>query len=299
MPNVTLTPIEEKRNEVVSNNKNQWLPFFMSIITIILILCIIGILGSNIIFLTTSAASPIIHKFMPTNKEDYIPDLKTSMSGGGGCDDSNNEYGSLWTSSGKETENSVSWPYSMYKITLPSGFFAKNFQKFKNWFAESIANSYITDRILFKKGLEFFSPKMVNGKNKNMLSNQTFQMFMLSPIMFLMMPLFGIIIYLVSWVNAFQTGLLFTLLGIFPLWYSWIMTSTVSLIQFFQFFFTLTIFPIISNFTKVKQIMFCNRTALLRLFGLFICSSAFSKLDNSIAIPMFVVYLITIIKSFW
>jgi hypothetical protein len=278
MSKSVLTPIEEKKKNINDTNEsarqNKWLLFGISIITNILIVFFVGIIGANFIYMTTAinkvhdTGVNLLEHLLPTDESTYFPQNE-SFKGG----------------------KKATWPYSMYNRDSGYGF-TKNFQ---NWFAKSIADSYITNRSLLKKWLVLFSP---DKENKNIFSNETFQMIVIAPLMILLIPLIAIFMYFSIWFSEFKSGWGFTLIGMLLI-YSWVITSSVSFIQSMQYLFTFTILPLIVDYKQIKKIIGNNVNTLSLLFGLLACSSAFSYLDNTISITMFIVYVFLIIKKYW
>jgi hypothetical protein len=290
----TDSTIEEKRKEMNKNNeKNKWVSFGISIIINILIIFFIGIIGANFIYMTSAvnkvdtSGVTLLEKLLPTDEYHYFP--QGGALKGGACS-SSKEYSTNWTNlSNIGIGNKGGWPYSMYN---PNGGYGI-VQNFKNWFAKSIADSYITNRGLLQKWLGVFSP---DKEEKNKFSNETFQMFIIAPLMFLVFPFISLFIYSSSWFSEFKSGVGFTVVGMF-LCYSWCTTATVSFIQSIQYLLTFLVLPLIADFKRVKKIIGCNVKSLSLLFGLLVCSSAFSYLDNTVSVTMFVVYLILLIKA--
>jgi hypothetical protein len=299
MSKTDLTPIEEKKKNMdeitEGEKKNKWLSFGISILNNLLIIFFIGIIGANFIYMTTAAnkldnaGESLLEKLLPTNEANYFPE-KGVFSGGASCSASK-EHSTNWSNLNNiGIGKKGGWPYSMYNN---SGFSFT--QSFKNWFAKSIADTYITNRGLLQKWLGLFTP---DKDDKNIFSNETFQMFIIAPLTILLFPLIIFFIYFSSWFSDFKSGWGFTLVGMF-LCYSWITTSTVSIIQCMQYLLTFTVLPLIADYKRVKKIIGCNVKSLSLLFGLLVCSSGFSYLDNTISITMLVVYLFLVIKSFW
>jgi len=300
MSKTDLSPIEEKKKNLDnSTNKetNKWLQFGISIIMNLLIVSFIGIIGANFIYMTTATNKiydgevTLLEKLLPTEESHYFPPTG-AMRGGSSCS-STVDPSPNWTNLNNiGIGKNGGWPYSMYKEgTLFNGIT----QNFKNWFAESVADSYMTNRGLLQKWLALFAPVEVD---KNIFSNETFQIFIMAPLMLLIFPLLIFFIYFSTWFSAFKSGWVFTLFGMFFI-YSWVTTSTVSFIQCMQYLLTFLCLPIFVDYKRIKKIINCNIKSLSLFFGLLICGSAVSYLDNTVAITMFVVYLIMVIKSFW
>ena len=297
MSKTDLNSIEEKRKQMSGDNeKNKWSSFGISIVVNILIIFFIGIIGANVIYMTSvinkvdNEGITLLEKLLPTDESHYFPQ-DGSFKGGSTCS-SSKEYSTNWTNLNNiGIGNKSGWPYSMYN---PRGGYGI-IQGFKNWFAKSIADCYITNRGLFQKFLQVFAP---DREDKNKFSNETFQMFILAPVMFIVFPLVSTFIYLSSWFSEFKAGIGFTLVGMF-LCYSWVTTATVSFIQSMQYLLTFLVLPLIADYKRIKKIIGCNVKSLSFLFGLLVCSSGFVYLDTTISVTMFVVYLYLIIKSFW
>jgi hypothetical protein len=293
-----LSPIETKKKEInESANKNvgnNWMKFGLSIVTNILITLLIAVSGANFIYMTTAInktennGGTLLEKLLPTDEKSYFP----GMSGGGANCSNNKEYSTNWTSLNNfGIGKKGGWPYNMYS----EGMFNGLFQRFKNWFAKSTADAYITDRTLLQKWLSLFTP---DKEGKNFFANETIQMFFISPLMFLIFPLVIIFIVFSSWFSLFKESWMFALVGMF-LCYSWLINSSVSIVQSLQYLFTFMILPVLADFKRIKKIIGCNVKALSLFFGLLVCSSAFSYLDVTTAVTMFIVYLAMIVKSFW
>ena len=295
----SLTPIEEKKKvikESTDGTENKWMKFGISIISNILLTLLIGISGANFIYMTTAVNKidtngvSLLEKLLPTEESHYFPQNE-GLKGGGSCSASK-EYSTNWTNLNKiGIGKKGGFPYNMYN----SDSFFSFTQKFKNWLAKSTADSYITNRSLLQKWLSLFSP---DNEEKNIFSNETFQMFIMAPLMYLIFPLLIFFIYFSSWFSLFKEGWVYALVGMF-LVYSWLITTSVSIVQSLQYLLAFMILPLISDFKRVKKIFGCNIKSLSLLFGLLVCSSAFTYLNSTISVTMLVVYLIMAIKSYF
>ena len=302
-----VTELEEKKKlqeeGVDKKNENDWAEFGISIVKNIVTTLIIGLLGANFIYLTTAERAQqngdtLLEYLFPTGDAHYLP--TTTTTGGTRCSKTfgNNTEIGLLNKIGVGTKNS--WPYSMYKnIDNPTkdDKFNTYSQQFKNWFAQSTADSYKMNRSLLQQWFKLFSLNK-EGTEENIFSNEYFQMFVVSPLMFLVFPLVIFFTYFASWFSMFKMGWGWTLIGAFLI-YSWLISFGVSFAQTVQFLFAFTLLPLFADIKRVKKIFGCNVKGLSIFFGLLICSSAFSYLDNTISITMFVVFLLMIIKSYW
>ena len=301
------TVIEEKKKlreeGIDKKNENQWVDFCISIVINIIITLVIGILGANFIYLTTAEnakqdGDTLLEYLFPTSDAKYAPTPITT--GGARCSKTMgyNTNFSLLKKIGIGASNS--WPYNMYKTIDKNDKNDKHntySQLFKNWFAESIADSYKTNRSLLQQCLKLFSLSK-EGAEENIFSNETFQMFIVSPLTFLVFPLTIFFTYCCSWFSMFKMGWGFTLIGAFLI-YSWLISFSVSFAQTVQYLFTFTLLPLFADIKRVRKIFGCNAKALSIFFGILVCSSAVSYLDTTISITMFVVYLLMLIKSYW
>jgi hypothetical protein len=308
MSNKVESELEEKKKlkteGVDKNNENSWAEFGISIVKNIIVTLIIGVLGANFIYLTSaesrsigSGGRTLLDYFLPTDDAAYGP---MPIIGGARCskniDIKVNEK--LLKKFGIGMTNS--WPYKQYRdIEDGDSFTTKLWKTFINWFAKSTADSYITNRSLLKKWLDVFSYSIdSNEENENIFSNETFQMFIASPLMILAFPLIIIFIYFSSWFSMFKKGWKPALIGLFLI-YSWVIPLGVTFVQSFQYLFTFMFIPLFADIKGVKKIFGCNVKGLSIFFGLLICSSAFTYLNTTISVTMFVVYLLMLIKSYW
>jgi hypothetical protein len=307
MASSILNEIDEKKKlkeSEVKNTGNNWTSFGLSLISNIMMTLLIGLLGSNFIYMTTANTKTyaidnlklsILDMLLPTTEKQYFPLDEKIYTGGSKCSETA-EFNTNWKNLNNIGVGSRgSWPYSMYiddsNLKQKNGYG----QLFKNWFATSTADSYIRGRDLLKYWLNIFSP----GKDdKNIFANDTFQIFLVAPFMFFMFIFLIIFMYFSSWFSLFKSGWGFTLIGLFLI-YSWFITFGITFVQSFQYLFTFMFIPLIADYKRVKKIFGCNVKSLSMFFGLLVCSSAFSYLDNTISITMFVVYLLMILKSFW
>lgn len=304
------TALEEKKKlkeeGVDKQNENDWAQFGISIVKNIVTTLIIGLLGANFIYLTTAESakqggSTLLEYMFPTSDASYAPTPVTT--GGTRCSKEigHNTNIRLLNKIGVGTTNS--WPYSMYK-NIDSNDKTNKYntytQQFKNWFAQSTAESYKTNRSLLQQWFKLFSLNKDSDKNEdeNIFSNESFQMFIVSPLMFLVFPLTIFFTYFCSWFSMFKMGWGWTLIGM-CLIYSWIIPFGVSFVQTIQYIFAFMFLPLFADIKRVKKIFGCNVKGLSIFFGLLMCSSAFSHLDDTISITMSIVFLLMIIKSYW
>jgi hypothetical protein len=315
------TPIEEKKKKLNKDagsamGTNNWAGFGLSLISNLILTLIIGLLGSNFIYLTRSAStmmnktSSVLEYLMPTKEGAYFPDenvrekysdyLKTltNKTFVQNCGKNNDcfkaEPCTNYQRLAKVNIGTLGgWPYSMKdpKVPDPSGLW----QKFKYWVADSVAKSYIRDRSWMQKWLTFFAPEKEGG---NMFANQSLQMYIIAPLMYLLVPLVMCIVFL---------SLLFSMIGTSPGWaicgfflcYTFFILYGVASIQMFQYMCTLLFVPLLADAKMVKNIFKCNGKSLMYFFLFLTCASAFANFDNTIAITVLVMYIIILITGYW
>jgi hypothetical protein len=186
------------------------------------------------------------------------------------------------------------WPYSLHADDVTPGF---SLGSFKNWFSETMAGSYGTNRSYLTKWISLFSPQ----GGKNMLSNNAFQILVVAPLtLFLgghgVVLLAGFFSTLFSAFTANSWGWQWSIIGFF-LAYTWFSAFGVAFMQYLQFMATLLFVPAFSNMTALKRILACNSSILGWLFGALVISSASTTLDSTVSTTMMVVYLILALKA--
>jgi hypothetical protein len=281
--------IDQKKidnNQDETSQKNDWGAFASSTFSNVVFTMIIGLIGANFIFFTTIDN---LNKFFSTERvPDYFPQyvhlLKQTKGGGYTCKKEAQSFN--FDSLKKIGIGGVGgWPYSMASNTR-SGYF----QSFKNWFADSIADTFIMSRGILKQWLGYF-------KEGTPLSNETLQMFFIGPFnlfmgMFASMA-FGFFGYLYK---SFEDGWGWMLIGLL-FGYTMFFAFMTSIVHFFKFIGTFLIVPLISNLGLLGEILKCNSNSLALLFGALTVSSASTTLDSSISTSMMVVYIILLIKT--
>jgi hypothetical protein len=349
-----MSTIEERKNEKLNNNNNvekqsNWGAFGVNVIYNFILTLFIGILGANVIFLSSSsstfleiiipkksgsyftekyknnpvlsdsdvAAASAVEK--EKNKQMYDAEIaknkkdaeEDAINSGGAEKYTGNKENNCNRSArnGSNTsfnlfdfKNSGNWPYTLRDPNVGTINFI---QKFLNWILETMYGAYSINRGFLQSWLSIFSKK-----NSGFISNDTFIMLIIAPLTLLAAPLalgFG---FFSSLFSAFfigytqnntdmsKSGWIWALIGLF-LGYTWILTSSISFLQFIQYILLFTLFPILKNFSKIKNILHCNSTTLGLLFGALVCSSAFAHLDNITSMVMTVVYILMAIKALW
>lgn len=326
MDATTLTPIEEKKKrknkEAASDisNNNNWGGFGLSLMLNLIITFAVGLAGSNFIYLTRSASenmgktSTVLEFLLPTKMGVYFPDKKVK--------DETNAYiknlnSSIFTNCGKDNtcDNAESctnykrlakfnigtlggWPYSMRDPKVPSPL--NLWTQFKYWIADSIADSYIRNRDYLQKVLSVFAPEKQGG---NVFASQPFQIFFVTPLVYLITPLIMLYILLSSVFSLFATSPGWAIFGTIFFFSTFLISYGISFVQMVQFIFTLTLVPLLADFKMVKNIFKCNGTSLVHFFLICTCISAFINLEDIIAgtiVGFYGVYMLyKLIKKYW
>lgn len=285
----TLEPsqIEEKKQKkqfLVNKDNNddndniRWKNFFIYVLISLIVSLLIGIIGSNFIFLTYLS---------PQNREEWIPTKSIDEEFGGFYKPTRG--GNSAPSCMKSKSLSFNppgidsnWPYSMYKNEFIPGFI----QSFKNWIAKLTASSFIIHRSLLNQWLHF-----TKGLNDSL------KMVLLAPLTLLFFPTVFIVGFFITIYTVFEANLLWGLAGFFLL-FMWPIVNTIASIQTVKYIILLTITPLYRNFNDIKRIFNCNLNTVYLLFGFFVCISSFLTLDITTSIIATVIYAFTTIISF-
>jgi hypothetical protein len=322
MATSTSTPIEDKKKmkDAMSDSKeNNWSGFALSLLSNFIITVVIGLAGSNFIYLTrmaseqmtkTSKNNSVLEFLLPTKPGAYFPNEKNRA-------DTNayvkNLDPNIFTNCGKEN-NCVKaepctnykrlakfnigtlggWPYNMKDPANPAPWGL--WDQFKYWLADSIADSYIRDRTLLQKMLEVFTPEKGGS---NMFANQPFQMFVVTPLVYLFTPLVMFFSFFSILFSLFATSPGWAICGTFFFLSTFFISYGVSFVQGFQYMCTLTLVPLLADFKMVKNIFKCNGKALVYFFLFLTCVSAFANFDTTIASTVLVAYLLVLLKGYW
>lgn len=307
MSDSTTSAIEDKQNTSsdsttdTTTKQNEWGKFIAATITNIIISIIFGFFGANFIFFST-APSLELEQYFPTNESSYFPTTKSTKKsffdflGGQEKQTAKPRY-SCYKRPHKDfnldflksigLSKAGGWPYSMYKDEAVPGIF----QSYKNWFAKSIAHTFIMTRNLLQKWVGLFSP------DKPIFSNETLQMFVIAPMTLFFgqfitaaLGFFGFIYE--SFVQEWKWSLLGLLLG-----YTTFIALLVMFVEVVKFLFSFLLLPAISNYKLLGEILKCNANSIAMLFGAMMVSSANTYLNSTISSSMIVVYIILLIKQ--
>jgi hypothetical protein len=325
MATTTLSPIEikkQKKTDTVSalTNNNNWGGFGVSLLVNLIVTVVVGLVGSNFIYLTRSASatmgktSTVLEFLLPTKQGVYFPDTKVKEETNAYIKNLNS---AMFANCGRENTCEKAepctnykrlakfnigtlggWPYSMRdpKVPAPWGLWSQ----FKYWLADSVADSYIRDRDYLQKFLTTFAPEKGGG---NMFANQSFQMFVITPLMYIMTPLIMLFIFCSSLFSLFATSPGWAICGIFFFLSTFVINYGIFFVQAFQYMCTLTFVPLLADFKMVQNIFKCNGNSLIYFFMFLTCISAFANLEGIIAgtiVGVYGVYILyKVFKTYW
>jgi len=284
MSDTTPSLIDEKKNlkkGVSPNQKNSIITFLLHVLLSFIIMLVVGFYGANFIYYTSSIVtslpsantteekiinSPLLDKIFPTKKEDYglPPDVmkgggKAMKGGATSCENKINLPGAGVYNKLKTIgigNKKPGWPYNMYSNSIIIG----PVQSFKNWIAESTADTYITNRTVLKRLFSFFACDPAG----NIFANEPFQMFLVAPLMLALTGIVPLFTYFSSWFSLFKTNWMFALPCLIIV--DWIITATVSFVQTFQYLVTLLMLPLYSDSGVVCDIVGRNYKVLIGFF---------------------------------
>ena len=299
----TPTPIDQKKsdnsNESGTASENDWGSFGIAVVKNFFIALVIGLLGANFIFFSSRSPDELATFFPGPGSKFYSPVPGPVQSGGEfKCPVKGKGFRmpgmnlNALRSLGIGTMGG--WPYSLHSDNVTPGF---SLGSFKNWFSETIAGAYGTDRSYLAEWVSLFSPK----GGGNMLSNNVFQILVVAPLTLLVggqgiVSIVGFLSTIFSAFTANSWGWQWSLIGIF-LAYTWITAFGVAVMHYLQFMATFLFLPAFSNMASLKSILACNSSVLGWLFGALVVSSASTTLDSTVSMTMLVVYLILAIKA--
>ena len=264
------SPIDEKKKEKNGDDGQvNWSKFAIYVLISFILSILIGIIGSNFIFLTHLSQSDL-EKWLPTKSQNEEGGgfYKNARGGSTTCSLNKNE-------GFKFSGLSANWPYSMYKNEIFPGFI----QSFKNWIAETTAASFMKYRNIVKSWLS-----LVSGLNN------IIQMTILAPLTFIMYPIIYFCCFCISLYEAFFTNVFWAISGCFLL-FVWPFISIISFLEIINYIGLFTFSPIYSNFNTIKNIFNCNLNSVTLLFGFLICMSSFVTLDLTTSAIASIIYI--------
>ena len=271
------------------NDTNSWVSFLKSLFVYFFLTLLIGLVGSGFVYLTTRGDE--LDTIFPTYPEFYsAPTYQITKPGASNMDGCNE------VASGSFSVFEENFPYNLIKVM------GNNKEELKalslidrmcNWFAKTVAGCFKSNRALLKGWLDNFSPS-----GGNPLANQTFQIFIAAPLT-MVLSLFALVSgFWAAFGACVSADMKVTVWGGFLL-YAWGLCIGLSMVIFARLIGTLVFLPMSQNWKEVSNIMACNVTGLVVVFGFFVCGSAYDTLDTDIANIMGVVYLALVAWTMW
>jgi hypothetical protein len=262
---------EKENNDTKKKDSNNWHKFFIYFIIFFAISLFILVLGSNFIFISNTDDS-IINKLLPTDINAYFKPEQQDGGGGYSCG-----------MKGKfKMPNLESWPYSMRKSASNS---KGILQSFKNWFANTTAETFIMNRTLIKKWVELFSS-----------INNAFLIFLIATTTISFAPLIYIFSLGSAFYNAFKTNWKWGLVSFFLI-FLWPFIISISFIQLIKYIVLFTLMPAFTDLEILKGILKCNINTFFIFFGGLVALASLLSLNNTITIVYTCVYLLMNIIS--
>lgn len=325
----TKSAIDSKKKP---ENDNDWYEFASQTIMNLIYIIVFSLIGSNFIWFSELAVGNIqkFDKILPTYKRDastasYIlphepddfytskPREKVVVPKQEISDDCPKLPNSLKSASKLHTLTKNYTPIGKSPGGFPYNLIKKNkenehsmgfsMEGFLNWFAISVRNCYQFNRALLKSFLGIFSPYPSMQENDNILSWNPLVMLICVPLflisaIFLTVPFIGFISSFLSCLFSGESESIFwTLGGLFLCW-TWSICGSVAFMQYFQFIFLFTLFPLIDDFNRIKKILHCNKDFIGILFGAMTVSTGFSYLNFITSTSMACFYIIIVIARF-
>ena len=270
--------IKNERNNKKNGKKtnNNWKTFSIYVFLSLIASILMSVVGANYIFLT-NLTPELKEKWLPTKTQnEELGGFYKPAKGGGEPSACNINTGSF-----KIPGLDSNWPYSMYKNKIVPGFI----QSFKNWIAQLTATSFIRHRQLLSKWIN-----MTSG------FHDFIKMGLIGPLTLLYFPIVFMVGFLITFLSAFETSILWSFFGIFLL-YIWPILNVIPFIQTIQYILLFTYTPLYSNFNDIKKVFNCNINLISLLFGFFVCISSYLTLDITTTTITSIIYAVTAIIS--
>lgn len=271
---------------------NDWVGFFKSIVTSLIIVFIWAIFGSNFLYLQkyVSSGDQSMGTLFPDN-----PDLPPYSDG-----NPHPRRGNSAMVGGAINAKRVAMVDRLTGLrTFSSPYTAKNSQEglfgdFKAWLAESIEFSYVNGRGGLNKMFEM-SQEVSNGISPALI------LFLSVPLVAILLhitPLYGFFSTLFGMFQAPNKGWLWALVFLFVFGIDFIVSGGVAVVQTIQAFMTFLIFPLIVDAKGVFELMGEHHYFFTAILGIFAVSNAFSYLTTLNSVMMLITFLFLMWKNY-
>lgn len=275
-----------KKEEEVKDwhNPAGWINFIKSLLFYFVVTLVMGIIGSNFIWLTQQGS----------RLEDMLPDLEDDpfytakqleISVNKGYDAESCDYVGETSSVKIKSDN---FPYNLKIGTngdVPEGLSLG--ERIGSWFGWTSEGTFITNRGLIKSWIRIFPPE-------SPLGNEVFIIYVVAPLTMSLSFIGAITGFAVACSSAFKSDVTLSVVGMLALYY-WLVCFILGAVMFIRLVALLVLYPIANGWKRVSNIFRCNAMPLVILFGFFVVGAAYDTLDSTVSGAMGVVYLIFLI----
>jgi hypothetical protein len=273
---------EEKKKDW--QNPASWVNFVKSLLFYFVVTLVMGLIGSNFIWLTQQGS----------RLEDMLPDLEDDpfytakhldLTVSQGYDSESCEYNDNGLTTKIRADN---FPYNLKKGIngdVPDDI--KFGERIGSWFGWTTEGTFITNRGLIKSWIKNFPPD-------SPLGNEIFIIYIVAPLTMFFSFLAGFTGFGVACSSAFKSDATLSVLGMFMFYY-WFICMVLGAVIFIRLIALLVLYPVANGWKRVSNIFRCNAMPLAVLFGFFAVGAAYDTLDSTVSGAMGVVYVIFVL----
>jgi hypothetical protein len=267
-----------------SNTDSDWGTFGLLVFRYFIFSIMFVFIGINYIFLLNYKQLDIL---FPTEMQNYI---QTNVRQNGGKPCANCPFSDLSENQNYNFLDSYSipikgFPYSLYNSSNTY------FQKFKNWFALTEANSFIT----FRTGIK----SMLNIKGIKNLPQPI--IILIGYILFIVgcifIPILSFVSSLIHIFSATDYAWFIGILGII-FGFTWVIAFINATYQLVTFVLNLLIVPSLLNPSLMGRLLQCNLSTFSNMFTALIVIASWQSLNTTTAGMITIAYIIMLIKSY-
>lgn len=271
------------------DDSTSWVSFLKSVFIYFILTIFYGFFASGFVWLTSRGRD--LDYILPTNEQFYTaPSYEAKLPG------PSDQVNCNETPTGSYTGFIENFPYN---LIITKGSSKEELagltlvERLTNWYAKTVAGCFKTSRGWFKWWLDAFPP------DGGLVGNQTFQIFIAFPFTFVVGGLLSLAVgFWTAFGAAVSADMKVTVWGGFLL-YAWGLCFALMGLVCARFFATICFYPMSQAWKEVTNILACNITSLVILFGFFCCGAAYDTLDETIAGIMGIVYLCLIGWTIW
>lgn len=271
------------------DDSTSWTSFAKSVFIYFILTIFYAFFSSGFVWLTSRGSD--LDYILPTNEEFYTAPTYETMKQGPSSEINCNE-----TPSGSYAAFVDNFPYNMIvtKGSSPEELAGlSKTERLMNWYGKTVAGCFKTNRGWFKWYLDCFPP------GEGLFGNQTFQIFIAFPFTIVVIGFLSLGTgFWSAFGSATSADMKVTVWGGFLL-YAWGLCFALMGLVTARFLATICFYPMSQAWKDVANIMACNITSFVVLFGFFCCGAAYDTLDESIAGIMGIVYIALICWSIY